>query len=98
MPKDGLADLIHEIRGPLAPISTGLEILRLEIDEPKLLAIVDMMRRQLDGLVELLNTRLMADSGSFTCDMSPDTLRLVVWSERVRSEAEDTARRTRSAM
>lgn len=57
MPKDCLADLVHEIRGPLAPIATGLEILRLEIDEPELLAVLDMMRRQLDQLVEILNAR-----------------------------------------
>lgn len=98
MPKDCLADLVHEIRGPLAPIATGLEILRLEIDHPELLAVLDMMRRQLDQLVEILNARLRASDGSFTCDMSPDTLQLLLRSERVRSEAEDTVRRTRTAL
>ena len=58
--KDGfLATLAHELRNPLAPITTGLEIMKaLTADSDKLEDIRRMMQRQVNQLVTLVNDLL----------------------------------------
>jgi PAS domain S-box-containing protein len=54
-----LATLAHELRNPLAPIRTGLDLLRLAPPEPAALArVVGMMDRQLGHLIHLVNDLL----------------------------------------
>ena len=50
-----LAILAHELRNPLAPISTGLEVLKRATDPTRQAAIRDMMERQTDQLVSLVD-------------------------------------------
>ncbi len=50
-----LAILAHELRNPLAPISTGLEVLKRTTDQARHAAIRDMMKRQTDQLVSLVD-------------------------------------------
>jgi PAS domain S-box-containing protein len=54
-----LATLAHELRNPLAPIRTGLDLLRMAPPEPAALArVVGMMDRQLSHLIHLVNDLL----------------------------------------
>ncbi|HEV2610944.1 MAG TPA: ATP-binding protein, partial [Noviherbaspirillum sp.] len=54
-----LATLAHELRNPLAPIRTGLDVMRMTRDNPALVARArEMMERQLDHLVHLVNDLL----------------------------------------
>ncbi|HSC68142.1 MAG TPA: ATP-binding protein [Cellvibrio sp.] len=54
-----LAILAHELRNPLAPIRNGLEVLRLTSDDPAAFAAVrDMMQRQVDQMVHLIDDLL----------------------------------------
>lgn len=57
-----LATLAHELRNPLAPIRTGLEILQISSGEPgraaEISEIHGMMRRQVDQLVRLIDDLL----------------------------------------
>jgi signal transduction histidine kinase/ActR/RegA family two-component response regulator len=54
-----LAMLAHELRGPLAPIRNGIEILnRIGSQEPVVQQTRDMMARQLEGLVRLVDDLL----------------------------------------
>jgi PAS domain S-box-containing protein len=54
-----LATLAHELRNPLAPIRTGLVLLRMPQSEPRALErIHDMMDRQLGHLIHLVNDLL----------------------------------------
>ena len=55
---DFLAVLGHELRNPLAALSTGLELQRLRDDPQRRRAIVAMMRRQVDHLARLLDDLL----------------------------------------
>lgn len=50
-----LAILAHELRNPLAPISTGLEVLKRTADPTRRAEIRDMMERQTDQLVSLVD-------------------------------------------
>lgn len=50
-----LAVLAHELRNPLAPISTGLEVLKRATDPAKQAVIRDMMERQTAQLVSLVD-------------------------------------------
>lgn len=54
-----LATLAHELRNPLAPIRTGLDLMRTKKDNPPALAkIHNMMERQTDHLVHLVDDLL----------------------------------------
>ncbi|WP_200375907.1 ATP-binding protein [Thiocystis violacea] len=54
-----LATLAHELRNPLAPLRTGLEILRLTPDDPHMSArALSLMERQLGQLVHLVDDLL----------------------------------------
>ena len=54
-----LATLAHELRNPLAPIRTGLEVLKMQHDDAEVSAKVrDMMERQLKQLVRLVDDLL----------------------------------------
>jgi signal transduction histidine kinase len=51
-----LATLAHELRNPLAPLGTALSILtRQQLDPPKAKPYLDMMGRQIDHMVRLIN-------------------------------------------
>lgn len=50
-----LATLAHELRNPLAPLRNGLDILRRNPEAGKAAAVRDMMDRQLDHLVRLID-------------------------------------------
>jgi PAS domain S-box-containing protein len=54
-----LATLAHELRNPLAPLRTGLDLMRIAADNPAAAARSrEMMQRQLDHLVHLVNDLL----------------------------------------
>jgi PAS domain S-box-containing protein len=54
-----LATLAHELRNPLAPVRTGLDLLRIGADKPGVLARVrPMMERQVNHLVRLVDDLL----------------------------------------
>jgi signal transduction histidine kinase len=53
-----LATLAHELRNPLAPLRNGLDILRRDPDDAKAYEIRDMMDRQMDHLVRLIDDLL----------------------------------------
>jgi signal transduction histidine kinase len=54
-----LATLAHELRNPLAPVRTGLDLLRIGSDKPDVLARVrPMMERQVNHLVHLVDDLL----------------------------------------
>jgi len=54
-----LATLAHELRNPLAPIRTGLEVMRLSARNPEALArIQDMMQRQVSAMARLIDDLL----------------------------------------
>jgi CheY-like chemotaxis protein/two-component sensor histidine kinase len=53
-----LATLAHELRNPLAPIRTGIQILRMTISDPPAPTVLPMMERQLQHLTRLLDDLL----------------------------------------
>lgn len=53
-----LATLAHELRNPLAPIRTGLQILRISSDETSNKKVREMMERQLHYMVRLIDDLL----------------------------------------
>ena len=61
---DFLATLAHELRNPLAPIRTGVQVLGMTVSEPRAQAIVPMIERQLGHLTRLLDDLL--DVGRIT--------------------------------
>lgn len=53
-----LAMLAHELRNPLAPIRTGLEVLNLAADDPQTAEIRSMMERQVQHMTRLIDDLL----------------------------------------
>ena len=53
-----LATLAHELRNPLAPLSTGLQLMNTELDERRADRVRHMMERQVNQLVRLINDLL----------------------------------------
>lgn len=53
-----LATLAHELRNPLAPIRNGLQILRMTTDDALAAEVRDMMDRQLNHMVRLIDDLL----------------------------------------
>ena len=51
-----LATLAHELRNPLAPIRSGLGVMRMSMDNPTMVAkVLTMMDRQVDHMVHLID-------------------------------------------
>ncbi|MBV9124258.1 MAG: response regulator, partial [Planctomycetes bacterium] len=77
-----LAMLAHELRNPLAPIRTALQIMQLRAaDEPDLQAIRDMIERQVQHLVRLVDDLLdisRITRGKIKLQMQPVDLASVV--------------------
>ncbi|NNC87133.1 MAG: PAS domain-containing protein [Akkermansiaceae bacterium] len=56
---DFLATLAHELRNPLAPIRTGLEVIRMKADDPSSVGEMrEIMSRQVEQLVVLIDDLL----------------------------------------
>jgi signal transduction histidine kinase/CheY-like chemotaxis protein len=53
-----LATLAHELRNPLAPLSTGLQLMSADLDGQRALSVRHMMERQVNQLVRLINDLL----------------------------------------
>jgi two-component system, sensor histidine kinase len=53
-----LATLAHELRNPLAPLSTGLQLMHSNLDEQRAQRVRHMMERQVNQLVRLINDLL----------------------------------------
>jgi PAS domain S-box-containing protein len=54
-----LALLAHELRNPLAPLRNGLQVIRMAVDDPDIVAKTrDMMDRQLSHMVRLIDDLL----------------------------------------
>lgn len=77
-----LATLAHELRNPLAPIRTGLEVLRLaSSQDARAIRILDTMDRQLTHLVRLIDDLMdvsRISRGKLVLKKEPVTLRSVV--------------------
>jgi PAS domain S-box-containing protein len=53
-----VATLAHELRNPLAPIRNGIHLLKSELDGPARTRVLDMMDRQMNHMVRLLDDLL----------------------------------------
>ena len=53
-----LALLAHELRNPLAPVRTGVHVLRMKPDDAKLQSVLPMMERQIAHMARLLDDLL----------------------------------------
>jgi signal transduction histidine kinase len=76
-----LAILAHELRNPLAPIRTGLQVLRMTPDGPAAARIREMMDRQLGHMVRLIDDLLDAsriNSGNLELRLERVTLKDVI--------------------
>ena len=74
-----LATLAHELRNPLAPISSGLHILRSSADPPQRSIALEIMERQVAQMVRLVDDLL-------------DVARITTGKVEVRREPMDLAR------
>src|SRR5690606_18618410 len=92
-----LAILAHELRNPLAPLRTGLEIMRLgTADAARAERLRSMMMRQVDHMVTLVDDLMdvsRISRGSIVLDRHPVELATVI---RSALEACDPAIRQRS--
>ncbi|MAA73914.1 MAG: histidine kinase [Salinisphaeraceae bacterium] len=50
-----LATLAHELRNPLAPISTGISVLKKRAEQPNMHEIIDRMERQMGSLTLMID-------------------------------------------
>ncbi|MEO8857223.1 MAG: ATP-binding protein, partial [Burkholderiaceae bacterium] len=76
-----LATLAHELRNPLAPLRSGLEVLRLAHGDPATAPIRDMMERQLSHMVHLVDDLMdisRISSGKILLKREQIDLRLVL--------------------
>ena len=76
-----LATLAHELRNPLAPVRTGLQVLRLTADSAAAARTRDMMERQLAHMVRLIDDLLDVSRitrGKLELRPEPVTLQAVV--------------------
>jgi signal transduction histidine kinase len=77
-----LAMLAHELRNPLAPIRTAVQLLRLkELTEPQRLGARDVIERQVEHLVNLINDLLDVSRitrGMITLQLEPVLLHAIV--------------------
>lgn len=84
-----LAVLAHELRNPLAPIRTGLDLIAATRDNPATIARVrEMMSRQVDHLVHLVNDLL--DLGRITSGKIVPKMRQVALQDIVSQAIETT--------
>lgn len=51
--------LAHELRNPLAPIRNGLQVIRMTDNETVVKKVEDMMERQINHMVRLIDDLLM---------------------------------------
>ncbi|MBQ5942616.1 ATP-binding protein [Massilia sp. AB1] len=76
-----LATLAHELRNPLAPVRNGLEILRMSASPAVSLRVREMMERQVNHMVHLINDLLdiaRVSSGKLVLQKSLVDLREVI--------------------
>lgn len=76
-----LATLAHELRNPLAPLRTGLDLLRFSESDERTLKVRGMMERQLDHMVRLVDDLMdvsRVSRGKVELKRSPIPLRTVV--------------------
>lgn len=77
-----LAVLAHELRNPLAPVLTGLEIIRMRPDSPEtVLRVRDMIERQANQMVVLINELLdiaRVTNGKIEIKKKPVDLRSII--------------------
>lgn len=69
-----LASLSHELRNPLAPIKSALELLKLQNRDPLLAGEIDIVHHQFDHMAKLLNDLLDTTryiSGKFALEKEP---------------------------
>jgi PAS domain S-box-containing protein len=76
--REFLATLAHELRNPLAPICAGLDLMRMNDDNPTVATKVrDMMDRQVNHLVHLVNDLLdVARINTGQIDIKKERVRL----------------------
>jgi signal transduction histidine kinase/ActR/RegA family two-component response regulator len=79
-----LATLAHELRNPLAPIRSGLGVMRMGADNPAVIAKVrDMMERQVSLMVRLIDDLLdiaRISGGKLDLQRAPVELKTVLFS------------------
>ena len=76
-----LATLAHELRNPLAPLSTGLQLMNTDLDEQRAQRVRHMMERQLNQLVRLINDLLdvsRISSGKVVLQLNRIDMRTVI--------------------
>lgn len=76
-----IATLAHELRNPLAPLSTGLQVLRLTLDTQGSHPTLEMMDRQLGLMTRLIDDLLDVSritSGKVLLRLEPVSLRAVI--------------------
>ena len=89
-----LATLAHELRNPLAPISSGLHILRSASDESQRSIALEIMERQVDQMVRLVDDLLdVARITTGKVEMRREPIDLAAGDQRRRRNQRAAARR-----